>query len=185
MSLSQSLPSKGNVKGSTCYSNPCGAARRTTLNRLSIHDGSGMRVIFPLLLFLPCDQVTIMCHWLHLYLLNIQQGSGFILYRSYLPASVRPGSRLSVMEVCFIFEHYTYCIYHILTAYSQVYNFQNILLLSKTGYSFFFLLVYFAAFFEASWVINYFNSYRHGSGQFWPFRHLGSTLCPTFNWFRD
>ncbi|KAG0618989.1 hypothetical protein M758_4G107400 [Ceratodon purpureus] len=30
---------------------------------------------------------------------HLRQGSGFILYRSHLPASVRPGSRLSVVEV--------------------------------------------------------------------------------------
>lgn len=30
---------------------------------------------------------------------HLRQGSGFILYRSYLPASVRPGSILSVVEV--------------------------------------------------------------------------------------
>jgi beta-galactosidase len=30
---------------------------------------------------------------------RLRQSSGFILYRSYLPANVRPGSRLSVMEV--------------------------------------------------------------------------------------
>lgn len=30
---------------------------------------------------------------------HLRQGSGFILYRSQLPASVRPGSRLSVLEV--------------------------------------------------------------------------------------
>jgi beta-galactosidase len=30
---------------------------------------------------------------------RLRQGSGFILYRSYLPANVRPGSRLTVMEV--------------------------------------------------------------------------------------
>ena len=40
---------------------------------------------------------------------HLRQGSGFILYRSQLPASVRPGSRLSVLEVYIgVIEHHNY-----------------------------------------------------------------------------
>lgn len=41
-------------------------------------------------------------------LLEMHQGSGFILYRSYLPANVRPGSRLTVMEV-YTFVQFSIC----------------------------------------------------------------------------
>lgn len=36
---------------------------------------------------------------MNFYLLNFQQASGFILYRACLPSSVRPGSKISVVEV--------------------------------------------------------------------------------------